>query len=839
MSGLTRLALRGLRARPLRASLTVAGIALGVGVLFASLATNAGIEASADRTVRDLIGRTDLRVSAFGETGLGPDTVAAITGTPGVAIAAPALERRTYLGATPSTGRLPPSVTVLGIDPDTEAKLHDYALTEGTALAHVGEPSALVTQRLADSDGLTIGSALTILGSGEPALYRVIGIVAGGGPPDVVDGRTVFVPLDTAQAIFDQLGVTRVDVGLAPGTDPAAVVAALESRLRVEPYVVSSPKDLADSLRASTADFQATTAMIAAIALFTGAFLIFNTLSMTVIERFREVGLLRAAGATRAQVRRFFLVQALVVGTAGSLVGVAFGGFLALAMVAYLRTIGSVTLGGPELPLLEAVIAVAVGILVTLAAALEPARRAARIAPVEALRARLDLPAARRARLRGLVAVFVAVALVGLLIWPRDAGTTGALRAIAVYGVLLVATLLIPVLIPALARVGGLPFRLRLNLEERLARATLLRDRSRATLTIGALAVGLTMVVALGGVGQGARTAAGAWIADVVPGDVLVTSIRSIAADEGVAEDLDAVVGVLRVSPLATFDLAINGVATDGAAMVGADLAADGRLTMAEGDRDAALAALDAGGAAIVPAAVADRLGIRLGTTLTAATIDGSTIPLRVVGIAERTLPGSNGEAVLVGWADATARFGVAGADAFAVRFAPNAPATTAADLADAATQSALEVVTLDRVAGAIDDALDRVFGLFDALAIIAVIVAALGIANTLTMNVIERVREIGILRAAGMTTRQVWRSVVVEAGIVGVAGALVGIVTGIVVGALMLLLAGGTPQLATAIPWPTVGLSFVLGVALAMLAAAYPARLAARVSIVRAVAYE
>jgi putative ABC transport system permease protein len=839
MDSLTGLAFRSLLARPLRATLTALGVALGVGVLFAGLATNAGIEASAQRTVQDLVGLSDLRVSAFGEAGLGPETVAAIEATPGVAIVAPALERRTYLGSTSASDRLPPSVTVIGIDPDAEPLLHDEELVAGTALTSVGAPSAVVTQRLADTDGLAVGSTLTILGAGEPADYRIVGIVAGDGPPDVVDGRTVFVPLDTAQSIFDVTGVTRVDVGLEPDADVAAVTAALEAGLLVEPYVVSSPQDLADSLRASTADFQATTAMIAAIALFTGAFLIFNTLSMTVIERFREVGLLRAAGATRVQVRSFILTQALVVGFVGSAIGIVFGALLATAMVAYLRTIGSVTLDGPELPLLDAATAVAVGVLITLAAALEPARRAARISPVEALRARMDLPAARRARLRWLVVVFVAVALAGLLIWPRDAGPAGAIRAIAVYAVLLVATLLIPFLVPALARLGGLPFRIPFSLEERLARASLLRDRSRATLTIGALAVGLTLVVALGGIGQSARAAASSWIADVVPGDVLVTSIRPIAADEGVTEELDAITGVAGVSPLATFDLAIDGVATDGAAMVGADLAADGRLTMTAGEREAALAALDAGGAAIVPVAVAERLGIALGDSLNAAAVDGTTVPLKVVGIAERTLPGRGGESVVVGWDDATNRFGVAGADAFAVRFAPSAPSTTRADLTETARQSALEVVTLDRVAGAIEDALDRVFGLFDALAVIAVVVAALGIANTLTMNVIERVREIGILRAAGMTTRQVWRSVVVEAGVVGLAGALVGVVTGVLVGALMVVLAGGTPDLATAIPWPTVAVAFILGVALAMLAAAYPARLAARISIVRAVAYE
>ncbi|MEA2631308.1 MAG: putative transport system permease protein, partial [Chloroflexota bacterium] len=130
-------------------------------------------------------------------------------------------------------------------------------------------------------------------------------------------------------------------------------------------------------------------------------------------------------------------------------------------------------------------------------------------------------------------------------------------------------------------------------------------------------------------------------------------------------------------------------------------------------------------------------------------------------------------------------------------------------------------------------------FGLFDALAAIAVLIAALGIVNTLTMNVIERVREIGILRAAGMTRTQVWRSVVVEAGVLGLAGAILGIALGLLVGALMVGLAGGRYDIATGIPWSIVGLALVLGVVVAMLAAAYPARIASRLSIVRAVQYE
>jgi putative ABC transport system permease protein len=191
-----------------------------------------------------------------------------------------------------------------------------------------------------------------------------------------------------------------------------------------------------------------------------------------------------------------------------------------------------VPIGGPVVEVDDAAAALAVGLGVTLAAAIEPARRAGRVAPVEALRARLDPPTARRARLRWLVAVFAVVGVLGLLIWPRAAGEAAMLRAFGIYTVLLVAALIVPLVLPLLARVAGAPFLLLSRLEERLARASVLRDRARAALTVGALTVGLAMVVALGGVGQHARAAAGAWIADVVPGDLVVTSIFPRGIDE-------------------------------------------------------------------------------------------------------------------------------------------------------------------------------------------------------------------------------------------------------------------------------------------------------------------
>ena len=834
---LTRLAWRSLRARPLRSLLSALGVALGVAVLLAGLATNAGIEASIDSTVGDLVGRAQLRVAAFGETGLSAETVTTIDETPGVVVTAPALQRRTYLGPDIEAGQaLPPPVTVLGIDPVAEPQLHDLHLVAGSMLREPTEPSAMISEQLAKDDGLALGSPLTMQGAGERVTFRVIAILAGDGPLKGAFGRIVVVPLRTAQAVFGETSVTRIDLGLEPGVDPATVSDALEGRLRLQPYVLSTPQEIAASLRASTSEFQATTSLIAAIALFAGAFLVFNTLSMTVVEQVRDVGLLRAAGATRRQVTRFILSQAAALGALGSLAGVGLGALLAAGMVAYVRTVGTVTIQQPAIPIEAAIAAFLVGLGVTIAAALEPARRAGRIQPVEALKSRHDMPAVRRARLRWLAAVFVIVTLVGLLVAPRGAGIA---QSLVVYATMLAATLLIPAVLPGVARLGGIPFALVLRFEERLARGSVVRDPSRTALTLGALTIGLGMIVALGGVGQHARAAAASWIADVIPGELVLTSIRPVAADEGIdAEIRAAVPSIARISPIATFDIALNGARTDAAAVVGADLAADGRLRFTTGDRATALAALDAGGATVVPASLAGRLNLALDQVLTVPTASGKALDLRVVGVVERSIPGSSGEALLVGWTDA-ATLGVAGADAFAVRFAPGAPAEARDTLREIAATYALDDVSLDRIRGAVDDALERIFGLFDALAAVAVLIAALGIVNTLTMNVIERVREIGVLRAVGMTRRQVWRSVVVEAGILGLAGAILGVLLGLVVGGLMVVLAGGRLDVAAGIPWQVVGLTIVLGVGVAMLSAAYPARLAAGLPIVRAVQFE
>jgi putative ABC transport system permease protein len=389
-----------------------------------------------------------------------------------------------------------------------------------------------------------------------------------------------------------------------------------------------------------------------------------------------------------------------------------------------------------------------------------------------------------------------------------------------------------------LARILGLPVALILRLEERLARGSLARDRSRTALTLGSLVVGLAMVVALGWSAQAARASAFAWLNDVVPGDEVVSSIRPIASDEGIQEALSEVQGVASVTPIASFDLAFRGYRVDAVAVVGADMLSDGRLTATEGDRVKALNALDDGGSVIVPATLAGRLGLHAGDTMSVALSAGHHLDLTIAAIVERSIPGSGGEAVLVGWKDATESFGVTGADAFAVRFQPGAAPVARDALAQAARQNALQASPVEQIQGAVAEALARVFGVFDALAIVAVIVAGLGIVNTLTMSVVERIRELGVLRAIGMTRRQAIRMVLVEAFVLGLIGVLLGSGAGLAVGVVLLALGGGLGPVA-GIPWFPIELAAALGLLLPAIAALYPAQLASRITIVTALQFE
>lgn len=841
MRALNALARRSLFSRPLRTGLTILGIGLGIGVLEAALLLEAGMGTAVQRAVDGTMGRAELRVAAVAEAGLSGATLDALRGTPGVVAVSPELERRTYPApALGSASSLPRAVTVLGVDAAADAAVHDRPLQAGSPIASGATDAALVSAELARDDGLAVGGSVTLNGSGgsAPATFRIVGVLATGTVTSDPAGRLVIVPLAAAQGVFATSGVDRADLLLADGTTPEAATTALEQRLHAEPYTVASSADLVASLGGATSGLRTAIAMLAAVALFGGAFLTFNTVAMTVAERARDIGLLRAAGMTRRQVVTMILISSVHLGVAGVVAGLVAGVALDALATAALSAAGLAA--RPELELTAGPMALGavLGLAVVAAAAFEPALRASQIPPVEALAARLDQDALVRTRLGWLPAVLAVVGVAGLALWPGAlSSAAGLVRPLGLYAFLVVLALLVPLVTGVVSRVLALLFRPLLPVEARLTRGLASRDRNRTSLTVAALAGSLAVLVATGGVAATARQAGTSWLAEVIPGDELLSSVRPIAFDEPIVGDLRAAAGVARLSPIGRFSIAAAGTRVDAAAVVGADLAADGRLVLVSGDRAAALAAIDAGGAVIVPQSVADRMGLTVGATLTAITAAGA-VPLRVAGIAARTIPGQAAESVLVGWADATSRLGALGADALAVRFAPSATPADRATLNALAVGAALQPQSLDEIAGTIGGTIDLLAGLFAAFALVALLVAGLAIVNTTAMNVAGRRRELALLRAAGLTSSQAWRLVVLDAAILGLDGAILGVIGGLAAAGLLAAWGSG-PVGSFAIPWLEAGLAAVVGVSLAVLAAAYPARVAARAPVVAALGLE
>jgi putative ABC transport system permease protein len=851
MARLSSLAWRSLWARPLRTFLTIVGVALGVAVLFASLTTGATMDSALEHAAADDMGRADLRIEALEETGLTDATLAIVQGAFGLDVAAPAVERETYIAASPTlsaSNPLPAPVTVMGVDPVAEQRVHQVPLHAGRWLAAADGKAAVISQTLADAQGLRLGNTITLSGTAAagPTAFEIVGIASGNGPLLEGSGRLVYVPLAEARTLLGISGITRVDLLAKAGTSADELTGQLEVMIQTQPYLLLTEADLAGSLRSQTSDFRGALLLVAAVVLFAGAFLIFNTLSMSVAENTHEVGLLRAAGTTRGQVMNLILIQAFVIGLLGSVIGVVAGFGLATLTIAFTPSTGPIDISGPAISVSALIEALVVGIGLTIAAATEPAWRAGRIAPVEAMRR--GTGAGRAARLRWLVVVFVVLAAAALSIWPSGgrAVSTNAVAAIAgssplsplaVYGVLLLAVLAIRGALRPLIAILSIPFRIFRN-EERLARSSLARDPSRTALTAGALVVGVAMVVALGTAAQNMRSVGDQWLSETIPGSELLTSIRPIAVDDPVRESLAETPGVKSVSPIGVFGLPYQGVRQSAAAVVGADYLADGRLIFESGVAATAFEALDAGGAVIVPRSLATAWNLHVGDTMAFGT--GSTpTQLKVAGIAAHTIPTGSQEAVLVGWSDAVDHFGVTGADFYAVRYADGQEATARATLDATAVSYALQPAPLSTAQGSVGDAVDRILGLLDALALVAVVIAGLGMVNTYSMSVLERVREIAVLRATGMTSRQVWGMVVLEAGILGLFGAILGAVAGMLTGWLLVNLASTGFGLILDPPWATIVLAGLFGVIVSVAAAVYPAGFASRLSIVRALRYE
>jgi len=833
------LAWRDLRARPLRTALTTLGIVLGVAVITASLIANQAASEAVRRAAGELFGTAQLRVRAFSTVGLTPRALSDIRQLPGVVHAAAVSERRLSVSTAPGPNEQVFSLLAIGVDPTDESAIRTYHLAAGRMPSASGD--VLVNAGWAADHGLGIGDALILSGSrpGTPRL-QISGLLDDVGFGALAHGAVAVMHRSLLSDAFElPAPISYVDVQAAAGQE-GVVQRGLDQQLN-EPFVVETPADTALQLGRAQASFAAIAFLFALIALVIGAFLVANTLAMTVSERTRGLGLLRAAGTTSRQVVGIFVREGLALGVGGSVLGILAGIGLAAAAIAFLRSTRTLLIDGLPLNPVALALAAVVGIVVTLGGAAAPAIQAARVAPLDALRPSRQPGRTLWARIRWLLLVELAVVGIGVLLYPFDRGGAPALVALLSLGVLVGSALGAAFVVEPLGQVIGRPFEWFFGAEGLLGRANLGRDRARTGLTVGALMIALAALVALGTVSQSARATADRWVDSILPGGYAIR-LPTAQPIDSLRPTFEAASGTRVASPISQFP----GVLRAGGSQRAVDLAGidpvvfrdAGALLFVAGDRGAGLRALQSGGAVLVPEGLARRQRLGLGARIALATPGHPSQAFTVRGVIAYSLPGQSVDgAILMSLADARQQFSATDAAVWAMIRQPSVTESAfRASVADTARSLAAEPISARDLSADLSRSLDRLIGLFNVLSLVAVLVAAAGIVNALSLGVVERAREIAILRAHGMTTSQVQAMVVSEAAIMGMLSGLLAIGAGLLVAWVVVSAGLGGDGVLLAVSWPLLITVVLLGTGVAALAGIYPARLAARQPIVRSI---
>ena len=842
---LATLAWRGLTARRLRSALTVMGVALGVALVAGTLLASQAASEAVERAAQEIMGRADLRVRAFDPTGFSPRAITLLRQIPGVLTAAAVAERHIPITtlAGPDEIVFDP-LLALGVDPQDEVLVRSYDLEAGTFLSEDRPNDALVNAAWASRNGLTVGDGLQFVGplTGVPAL-RIAGLLGDLGVGALQQGNVIVLNRDTLDHSFAfPTPVVHVDLVIAEGR--VADVDLALNRVMEEPFIVETVADAQLQLGRAQEGFAGIAFLFGLVALAVGSFLVANTLAMTLTERTREIGLLRAAGMTQRQALGLFLRQGAQVAVIGSALGLGLGVGLAALIIGFLRSTRAVLVTGLPLNPLALLLAFGMGVVVTVAASAFPAAAAARISPLDALHASRQPARTLWGRLRWLVVLELVVLGLGAAAYPLDRGQFGVVGVALALAVLVAGTAFTAIGVQPISRVVGRPFEWFFGAEGLLGRANLGRDRPRTGLTVGALIIALSAVVTLGVVAESARATADRWVGSILPGGYAIRIPVPVEIDAK-RPDFESTAGAAAASPIAEFPAVVrNGDKHYEASVAGIEpnvFEGTGSLIFVRGVRTEAFAALRAGGAILVPDPVATRDHLGLGSTVELSEPGGKARSFTVAGIISYTLPARSPDgALLISLADARERFGVTTASLWAM--VPQAAITEAAfrtAVEGKARENAAEPLTARDLASDLERSLDRLIGLFDVLSLLAVVIAGLGIVNTLAVSVVERAREIAILRSHGMTTGQVQAMVVSEAAIMGTIAGIAAIATGMLMS--WAVVGGTTPRdfgAGLAIPWPLLISVVLLGTGVAALAGLYPARLAARISIVGSIGH-
>ncbi|MHB1135030.1 MAG: FtsX-like permease family protein [Chloroflexota bacterium] len=850
------LATRYLWGRRLRTALTTLAIVFGVLVIFGTNMIMPTMLRAFQSNLLSASGQVDVSVSHKAGESFDQALVNRVRSVPGVSVAAGSLSRTVnvptgFFDRAANVGVL----TLSGIDPRLAPQLREYRVQQGRFLRTSDERAAVITTSLAEQLGLRLGGELRLPTTEGVAKLSVVGLLPARAMPG---NEEVLVTLSQAQKLLDLDGrLNAIDANLAT-TDQAQreqIQAEIVRRLGTSYQLggLTSGSEFLASMQMGEIIFN----LLGLMALFMGGFIVFNTFRTVVPERRHDIGMLRTLGASRRTIVGTLLAEGLVQGVVGTAAGIGLGYLLGTGMVAAMRGMMQqflhLDLGSPVVEPGLIVVSVVLGVGVALVAGLLPALAAGRVSPLEALRP----PAPEgegRARRRGAIAgaVLLLLAVVALFTGNTGAVALGGLFCLA--GLVLVA----PALVHPIANIFSslLTWLVARDGTATLAGRNLSRQPGRAAVTASTTMIALAIIVAVlgltssmtGGIMDLARRTLGSDYLLMPP--ALGTWGSNVGARADLAEQLRQTRGVGTVSTLRFASTSLAGVSAKGAAgdqslsLLGIDPVAFPQisgLNFTQGEPRQAYAQLGRGRALIVNGIAASQTGLKLGDNVAIATPEGTKEYL-VVGVASDFI-------------NAKVMTGYISQEALQADFRKTEDVLVQLNLTPGANRADVEA----RLRGVVADypqftlvsgqeyieqmvqQLNATFSLFYVVLIVLALPSLIAILNTLAIGVIERTREIGMLRAIGSTRGQVRLAIVAEALLLAAIGTAFGLLGGLYLGYMMVLGINAMGIFPMTYSFPLAGMiaAVAVGLLFGALAALLPARQAAKLQIVQALRYE
>lgn len=723
----------------------------------------------------------------------------------------------------------------IGISWEPEESISSTTLVEGRAPQREGEVA--LDSASAEKAGHEVGDRVVLLTTGPRVEAELVGVFRFGESGGLAGASLTAFDTATAQELIGEPGqFTGVSVAAADGVSDDELKSRVAAVLG-DDYDVKTRTEQADDLSASFAEglqFVSIFLLVfAGIALFVGTFIILNTFSMLVAQRTRELALLRALGASRRQVTRSVLLEALALGVVGSTVGLLGGFGIATALRALFGSFGLTLDGNLVFSVSTVVWAYVVGVLVTLVAAYLPARRAARTAPIAAMNADARGPERSLLRRTAVGGVLAAAGIGALVAGARsdDGSTAASFVGLGSLALLVAAIALSPVLArPFLAVVGSLLPRL-WGSTGRLARENALRNPRRTAATASALMVGLALVTAFSIIGASTNASLSDVIDESLGADFVVSTAVGQPFTPEVATQIREREGVESVVQQRFGMGQIDGQQVFFTAVAPEGLDRSLTLDFVEGS-SAGLR----GDGVIVDESTAESRSLELGDAVELLLPNGQSLDVEVGGI-YASHPAMGPMTVSL---DTYVAAGGPELDQYVyVRLDDGADVDAVRESIES-TVAAYPVVTLKDQTEFKEEQtgqIDQLLLLINAMLVLSVLIAVLGIVNTLALSVIERTREIGLLRAVGMSRKQLRRMVRLESVVISLYGATLGLVLGAVFGTQLTRALAGQGIETLSIPYGRLLVFLLLAAVVGVLAAVWPARRAAKLQVLDAIA--